>query len=91
MGTVRWQLLLSLFASWVLVFLCLCKGVKSLGRVVYVTATVPYVFLFILLIRGLTLEGSLDGIKYYITPDWKRLLEFKVSFRVMKLHLGGYI
>lgn len=38
----------------------------------------PYVFLFILLIRGLFLPGSIDGIIYYLKPDWPKLLEFQV-------------
>ncbi|VDO56492.1 unnamed protein product [Schistosoma margrebowiei] len=38
----------------------------------------PYVILSILLIRGLTLEGSLTGIKYYLTPNFSSLLSTSV-------------
>ncbi|GBN97472.1 Sodium-dependent serotonin transporter [Araneus ventricosus] len=38
----------------------------------------PYAVLFILLCRGVTLEGSLDGIKYYLYPKWEKLLESDV-------------
>ncbi len=78
LGGFKWELLISLFAAWVIVFLCLFKGVKTSGKVVYVTATVPYLFLTILLIRGVTLPGSLEGVKYFIIPDFKLLLQFKV-------------
>ncbi|KAK2153810.1 hypothetical protein LSH36_285g03067 [Paralvinella palmiformis] len=78
LGGIQWQMLLCLLAAWTLVYICLCKGIKSSGKVVYVTATVPYLFLTILLIRGATLPGSLQGIKFYIIPDWKKLLEFEV-------------
>ena len=32
----------------------------------------------ILLIRGVTLEGHLEGIKFYLTPKWEKLGEAKV-------------
>ncbi|MEQ2161246.1 hypothetical protein GOODEAATRI_007839 [Goodea atripinnis] len=44
----------------------------------YFTATFPYVMLFILLIRGLTLPGALDGIIYYLYPDISRLSDPQV-------------
>ncbi|XP_064610216.1 sodium- and chloride-dependent glycine transporter 1-like [Liolophura sinensis] len=73
-GTLRWQTTLCLILAWTVIFLCLAKGVKSSGKVVYFTATFPYVVLLILLVRGCTLEGSLDGIIFYLTPKWEYLL-----------------
>lgn len=78
MGGLRWQLVLCHLAGWVVNILCVIKGVKSVGKVVYVTATVPYLFLIILLVRGCTLPGAATGIVYYLKPDFDRLLDFKV-------------
>ena len=39
------------------------------SQAVYITSTLPYVVLTIFLIRGLTLKGSVDGIKFLFTPD----------------------
>ena len=37
LGSVRWSLLGCLALAWLVVFLCLCKGVKSSGRVINYT------------------------------------------------------
>uniref|UniRef100_A0A3B4BF66 Transporter n=1 Tax=Periophthalmus magnuspinnatus TaxID=409849 RepID=A0A3B4BF66_9GOBI len=65
-GTVVWHLALCLLLSSIIVGAALIKGIKSSGKVVYFTATFPYVVILILLIRGATLEGARDGIEYYI-------------------------
>lgn len=78
LGEIRLPLLGCLGVSWIVVFLCLIKGVKSSGKVVYFTATFPYVVLTILFVRGITLEGAVTGIMYYLTPQWDKILDAKV-------------
>lgn len=65
-------------AVFILVYFALWKGVKSTGKVVWVTAIAPYIVLFFLLIRGVTLDGASTGIEYYLTPQWEKLFERKV-------------
>jgi solute carrier family 6 noradrenalin transporter-like protein 2 len=58
------------------------SGVYKLsGIVVWGTATLPYLVLTILLIRGLMLPGSLTGITYYLQPELYRLLDTQVTFK----------
>lgn len=76
-GTVRWQIALCLLLAWTLTFLALSRGVKSVGKVVYFTALFPYVVLTILFFRGVTLPGAMDGIIYYLTPDFEKLVMAK--------------
>ncbi|XP_055865520.1 sodium- and chloride-dependent glycine transporter 2-like isoform X1 [Biomphalaria glabrata] len=77
-GGVKWELALCLLLAWTLVCICLAKGIKSSGKAVYFTAFFPYLVLTILLVRGLTLPGSKEGILYYLIPKWDQLLNAKV-------------
>uniref|UniRef100_A0A672V591 Solute carrier family 6 member 11 n=1 Tax=Strigops habroptila TaxID=2489341 RepID=A0A672V591_STRHB len=77
-GTVQWPLALCLLAAWTLVFLCMLRGIRSSGKVVYFTATFPYLVILILIIRGATLDGSLDGVRFYLSSDWSRLQSAQV-------------
>ncbi|KAB0393812.1 hypothetical protein E2I00_001245, partial [Balaenoptera physalus] len=47
-------------------------------NVVWVTATLPYVVLLALLLRGVTLPGAVDGIRAYLSVDFHRLCEASV-------------
>ncbi|EMP35595.1 Sodium- and chloride-dependent taurine transporter [Chelonia mydas] len=47
-------------------------------QVVYITATFPFVMLIVLLIRGVTLPGAAEGIKFYLYPDVSRLADPQV-------------
>ncbi|VDI80717.1 Hypothetical predicted protein, partial [Mytilus galloprovincialis] len=77
-GSPKWQMVLCLIAVFVIVYFSLWKGIKSSGKAVWVTATVPYVVLLILLVRGCTLPGAKDGIIYYLRPQWDKLLKVEV-------------
>uniref|UniRef100_A0A3Q1GNI7 Solute carrier family 6 member 22, tandem duplicate 2 n=1 Tax=Acanthochromis polyacanthus TaxID=80966 RepID=A0A3Q1GNI7_9TELE len=78
MGNMRWDLAGCLLLSWVICYFCIWKGVKTSGKVVYFTATFPYVMLIVLLIRGVTLPGAADGIRFYLSPDPTRLTDPQV-------------
>ncbi|KAL4224062.1 hypothetical protein ACF0H5_017519 [Mactra antiquata] len=77
-GGIKWSLCLCLIGVMLLVYFALWKGIKSSGKAVWVTATVPYVVLLVLLIRGATLPGAEVGIRYFFTPVWDKLFEVGV-------------
>ncbi|CAF1607791.1 unnamed protein product, partial [Didymodactylos carnosus] len=68
---------LVLFGAWIIVCLCIIRGVKSSGKVAYFTAIFPYIVLLILIIQSATLKGAVDGVKFYIIPKLKTIGEFK--------------
>uniref|UniRef100_I3JAT3 Transporter n=1 Tax=Oreochromis niloticus TaxID=8128 RepID=I3JAT3_ORENI len=73
-GGLQWWMVLALFAAWTLLYVCCIRGIETSGKAVYITSTLPYLVLTIFLIRGLTLKGSTQGIKYLFTPDVDELM-----------------
>ena len=78
LGGISLPIILGLIAVWVSIFLILYKGVKRIGKVVALTVPLPTILLIILAIRGLTLPGAIEGISYYLTPDFSRLGDVNV-------------
>ena len=77
-GALVWPLVFGLVLVWVMIYFSIWKGVKSVGKVVALTMPLPILFLFVLLIRGLTLEGAWEGIYYYLTPNFSALLDMEI-------------
>ncbi|XP_035472223.1 sodium- and chloride-dependent GABA transporter 3-like isoform X2 [Scophthalmus maximus] len=90
LGTVNWELVLCLLACWVACYFCIWKGVRSTGKVVYVTAVFPYVMLAILLVRGLTLPGAWQGVVYYLYPEPSHLADIQVWMEACAQVLFSY-
>ena len=78
MGDIRLELLGFLALAWLIVYFCLWKGVATTGKVVYITATLPILLLIIFAIRGATLPGAADGLKFFFLPNWSKVWDPKV-------------
>ncbi len=77
-GSMRWELFICLAVTWMMCYFCIWKGIKLTGKIVYFTSSFPYLLISILLVRGLTLDGAWDGIKYLFIPDWSLLKSSEV-------------
>ena len=75
LGSFQIHIVISLFLTWTIIFVALIKGIHSLGKVSYFTSTFPYLVLTALLIMALSLPGSLKGIRFYMEPDFEKLLD----------------
>jgi neurotransmitter:Na+ symporter, NSS family len=78
LGAISLPILIGLIAVWLCIFLILYKGVGRIGKVVALTVPIPTILLVILTIRGLTLPGAIEGISYYLTPDFSKLGDVNV-------------
>ncbi|XP_024113683.1 sodium-dependent neutral amino acid transporter B(0)AT1 [Oryzias melastigma] len=74
-GGIHPPIVVCLLAAWTVVAICCIRGISTSGKAVYVTAILPYIVLAIFLIRGLTLKGAVNGIKFLFIPDVKELMK----------------
>ncbi len=73
LGEIRFNIILPLLVAWLAMYFCIFKGVKLVGKIVWLTVPLPWLMLLILTVRGLTLEGSMQGLAYYLDPVWSQL------------------
>jgi NSS family neurotransmitter:Na+ symporter len=73
LGNIRWNIFWPLVITWLVMYLCIFKGVRLVGKIVWLTVPLPWLMLLILAVRGLTLEGSMQGLAYYLDPVWSEL------------------
>ncbi len=78
LGGIRWPVVLGLVLTWVSIIWIVRHGVRRVGKVVMITVPVPIILIAVFVVRGLTLPGAMEGIKYYLTPDFSKLLEPRV-------------
>ncbi|XP_046552145.1 sodium- and chloride-dependent glycine transporter 2-like [Haliotis rubra] len=87
MGTMRWPLVGCLALTFLSVYLCILNGVKLSGKIVYVTVSCPYILILVFLVRSSTLPGAVDGVMFYIMPDFNKLADPKVWMEALGLSL----
>ncbi|GAG04421.1 unnamed protein product, partial [marine sediment metagenome] len=75
---LRWPIVAALAGVWTIMYLCIFKGVKIVSKIVLWTVPIPWLMLIILTVRGLTLKGSIQGLEYYLEPDWSVLKDSNV-------------
>ncbi|XP_030053843.1 sodium-dependent neutral amino acid transporter B(0)AT2 isoform X2 [Microcaecilia unicolor] len=90
-GGLNGALVGCLFLAWVVVCFSMIRGIKSSGKVMYFSSIFPYVVLLCFLIRGLLLEGAVDGIRIMFTPKleiWKDIQVWRQAATQVFFALG---
>lgn len=78
LSSLNYQLCFSLLVAWILIFLTQIQSAKSTGKTAYITSTLPYVCLTILLIRVTMLEGASIGLEQYFSVNIDSLFTAKI-------------
>ncbi len=73
LGSIRLNIVWPLLITWTAMYFCIFRGVRLVGKIVWLTVPLPWLMLLILAVRGLTLEGSMQGLAYYLDPVWSEL------------------
>eukprot|EP00928_Gymnodinium_smaydae_P017048 TRINITY_DN16488_c0_g1_i1.p1 TRINITY_DN16488_c0_g1~~TRINITY_DN16488_c0_g1_i1.p1 ORF type:complete len:686 (-),score=80.15 TRINITY_DN16488_c0_g1_i1:205-2208(-) len=81
LGGFPMGLLLSFTVAWILVYVVIFKGIASSGKVVYVTATLPYLCLIVFFVRAVTLPNASAGLRFFLEPDFSILADPQVWLR----------
>ena len=73
LGSIHSNIVLMLVVAWAAMYFCIFKGVKLVGKIVWLTVPLPWLMLLVLTVNGLMLPGSIKGLAYYLNPDFSQL------------------
>lgn len=65
-----WSPMLCVLVIWALNILILIRGTKTIEAAVRIFVPLMWVFMIVLIVRGLTLPGGTDGVLYLFNPDF---------------------
>jgi SNF family Na+-dependent transporter len=65
----QWQVWLAQLFVWLVVFICVFKGVKLTSKIVWVTVPLPLIFVLIMTLNGFTLPGCGTGFRMYLKGE----------------------
>ncbi|MFW6180385.1 MAG: sodium-dependent transporter [Spirochaetota bacterium] len=83
LGAPIGSIVLALGFIWVVLYFIMWKGAGQIGKIAVWTVLIPWLLLVALLIRGLTLPGAVQGLNYYLTPNFAELKNGDVWFAAL--------
>lgn len=73
-GSINIVVLGGAIVGWLWIYTSVFRGVKSLEKMLWITVVLPWILIIVFVIRGITLPGAMDGLAFYLTPDFQALL-----------------
>lgn len=70
--------IIGLILAWLCVYLSIKDGASSVGKIVKYTVLMPILLLAVFTIRVLFLDGAVNGVNYYLDPDFSKLADISV-------------
>ncbi|CAN7989390.1 unnamed protein product [Ixodes hexagonus] len=80
-SVLDWRMALCFLLAWTCEALSTLKGIRSVGKVVYLTSSMPYVVMISLLVITCLQDGAWNGIKAFFVPHWEKIFEIEVWFK----------
>ncbi|OYD07245.1 sodium-dependent transporter [Paludifilum halophilum] len=78
-GGLQWKVVLPLAILWGFIYLVMRRGAHGgIERLNRILIPVLIVMIILITIRGLTLEGAVDGLNVLLTPDFSALADYQV-------------
>ncbi|MCF6808175.1 sodium-dependent transporter [Thiotrichales bacterium 19S9-12] len=71
---------LGVIGIFIVLYLAVYKGTSGIARVAKWVTPIPFLFLFILLINSLFLEGASKGLMLFLAPEWSSLYSLNLWF-----------
>ncbi len=76
LGGIQTNLLIPFLCVWLVAAVIIYRGInRGINLACKICLPILVFMIFILVIRGLTLPGAVDGLAYMFTPDWSALLK----------------
>jgi NSS family neurotransmitter:Na+ symporter len=73
-----WWPMLAVAAIWGMTILALWRGTETIEKAVRVFVPLMWLFMIVLIVRGLTLDGGTDGVLYLFTPNTDGITDISV-------------
>ena len=79
LGGIQWPIFFALLAVWLINYVIIAGGVeKGIEKASKIFMPLLALMVLIIVFRGVTLPGAMEGVKAFITPDFSKILDFDI-------------